>query len=137
MSGVRRLGCALLFPLVLIVGCQRDKPASRSVVRANSGPIVGNILKKVPPVYPPIAKGATVQGAVVLHAIIAEDGTVESLSVVSGPPLLQGAAVNAVKQWVYKPYMLNGVARKVDTTVTVDFVLTPAASGVHPVAGER
>ena len=94
-------------------------------------------MKKVAPVYPPIAKIAGVQGTVLLHAMIAEDGTVESLDVISGPPLLQSAAINAVKQWIYKPYVVNGVARRVDTKVTVNFVLKPNASGAHPVAGVK
>lgn len=137
MNGVRRISCALFLPLILVAACKRDKSAPRGVLPATTSPIVGNIVKKVAPVYPPIAKIAGVQGTVLLHAMIAEDGTVESLDVISGPPLLQSAAINAVKQWIYKPYVVNGVARRVDTKVTVNFVLKPNASGAHPVAGVK
>jgi len=81
------------------------------------------LLKKTEPIYPPIAKAAHVQGDVKLHAIIAADGTVESLDAISGSDLLKGAAVDAVKQWVYQPYIINGQPRRVDTTVTVHFKL--------------
>jgi len=83
-----------------------------------------NTIKRVPPVYPPIAKLSHVQGDVVLHVIIGVNGTVESMKVVSGHPMLQQAAMDAVKQWVYRPYIVNGVRRRVDTTVTVNFYLT-------------
>jgi TonB family protein len=92
----------------------------------NGNPIVtGTLLKRVQPQYPAVARAAHVQGAVVLHAIIAEDGTVESLEAVSGPEILRAAAVDAVKQWVYKPYLLNGKPRRVDTTITVNFQFAP------------
>jgi TonB family protein len=92
--------------------------------------VTGTILKRVPPQYPAVAKAARVQGTVVLHTIIAEDGTVESLEAVSGPEIFRGAATDAVKQWVYKPYLVNGKPRRVDTTVTVNFQLTPPPT--HP-----
>jgi protein TonB len=78
---------------------------------------------KTTPVYPPIAKAAHVGGTVVLHAIIAKDGTIQSLSAVSGPDMLKGAALDAVRQWKYKPYLLNGDPTEVDTTITVNFNL--------------
>ncbi len=128
MSRVRLISFALLLPLALVAACRRDKTAPQGIVPVTMSPVAGSIVKKVPPVYPPIAKVAGVQGTVLLHEIVAEDGTVESLDVISGPPLLRSAAVDAVKQWVYKPYLLNGVPRRVDTKVTVNFVLAhPAA----------
>jgi protein TonB len=86
----------------------------------------GTILKKVEPEYPAVAKAAGVQGQVVLHAIIAEDGTIESLEAISGPEMLKSAAVEAVKQWVYQPYLLNGKPQRVDTKITVHFQLSPS-----------
>jgi TonB family protein len=72
-------------------------------------------------VYPEIAQAAHVQGAVVLHAVISKTGDVENLSVISGPPMLTSAAIEAVKQWRYKPYLLNGQPMEVETTVNVNF----------------
>ncbi|HEY7855907.1 MAG TPA: energy transducer TonB, partial [Terriglobales bacterium] len=75
------------------------------------------------PNYPPIARQAHIQGTVVLHAIIAKDGTVKELTVVSGNAMLQGEAERAVRQWRYHPLELNGVAQEVDTQITVNFTL--------------
>jgi protein TonB len=72
-------------------------------------------------VYPPIAKQAHVQGVVVLHAIIGKDGRIKNLNVISGNAMLTQAAVDAVSNWRYKPYLLNGEPTEVDTTVTVNF----------------
>ena len=85
--------------------------------------MAGNILTKAQPVYPPDAKAAHVEGAVVLHAIIGIDGSVENLSVISGPKELQPSAINAVKQWTFRPYLLNGNPTEVDTTITVNYQL--------------
>lgn len=82
-----------------------------------------NLIHKVTPEYPQIARTAHISGTVVLHAIIAKDGTVQELQFISGPPLLMRAAMDAVKQWRYRPTLLNGQAVKVDTTVTVIFSL--------------
>src|SRR5271170_6190432 len=78
---------------------------------------------QVAPIYPPIAKVAHISGTVVLHCIIAKDGTVKQVEYVSGPPLLLKSAMDAVRQWVYKPTLLNDKAVEVDTTVTVVFEL--------------
>ncbi|MGB7186516.1 MAG: energy transducer TonB [Candidatus Acidiferrales bacterium] len=75
------------------------------------------------PPYPQIAKMAHVSGTVVLHAIIAENGTIQELQVLSGPTLLRQAALEAVRQWRYQPTTLNGQAVKVDTTIQVIFDL--------------
>ena len=100
-------------------------PVVRSLgpVRISNGVMAGLILNKVPPHYPAEARAAGVGGTVVLHAIIGKDGTIEKLTVISGPALLQDAAVDAVKQWVYSPYLLNGVPTEVDTTIMVNFNL--------------
>jgi TonB family protein len=76
------------------------------------------------PMYPPEAKAARVQGMVELQAIIGRDGTVQSLTVVQGHPLLVHAALDAVKQWVYKPTLLNGDPVEVQTVIDVNFTLS-------------
>jgi protein TonB len=83
----------------------------------------GLLSNRVSPVYPAVARAARVQGIVILQALIGKDGQVKELSVVSGPPLLQSAAIDAVKQWVYRPYLLNGDPVEVMTTVNVVFTL--------------
>jgi periplasmic protein TonB len=79
------------------------------------------LIRKVIPEYPPIARNIRLEGAVVLQATISKSGAIENLRVVSGPPLLQQAAIDAVKQWQYRPYLLNGEPVEVETTVNVDF----------------
>lgn len=83
----------------------------------------GNLAYKVQPQYPQIARVAGVQGAVRLRAIVSRTGTVENLSVISGHAMLAAAAVEAVKQWRYRPYMLNGEPIEVETEITVNFTL--------------
>jgi len=83
----------------------------------------GNLIHRVQPEYPVLAKMARVQGAVVLHAVISKQGGIEGLEVISGPPALVQAAVNAVRQWRYRPYYLNDEPVEVETQVTVNFVL--------------
>ena len=99
------------------------KPKPTGPARISGGVIAGNILVKTQPVYPPIARAAHQGGTVVLHAIISKAGTIEQLNVVSGPAMLQGAAMDAVKTWRYKPYLLNGEPTEVDTTIMVNFNL--------------
>jgi len=81
----------------------------------------GLLVSKIVPEYPIIAKRTGVQGDVKLHAIIARDGTIQSLNLISGHPLLVVAAMDAVKQWRYRPYYLNGEAVEVETYITVTF----------------
>jgi protein TonB len=81
------------------------------------------MVRQIMPVYPPIAKTAHIAGTVVLHAVIAKDGSVEDLQYVSGPPLLMKSAMDAVKQWRYQPTQLNGDPVEVDTTISVVFTL--------------
>jgi len=88
-----------------------------------SGIAQRNLLTQTPPIYPPIAKAARVSGTVVLQATIGKDGLMESVRVVSGPPLLLQAALDAVRQWTYKPYLLNGEPVEVETTVNVVFAM--------------
>ncbi|HUD56223.1 MAG TPA: energy transducer TonB [Terracidiphilus sp.] len=92
-------------------------------VRISSGVMEGSLLAKFVPVYPAIAKAAGAHGTVVLQATISKNGTIENLRVVSGPMLLQQAAMDAVKTWRYRPYLLNGEPVEVETTVNVVFDL--------------
>lgn len=84
----------------------------------------GNVIYRVQPVYPPIAKQIRVQGLVVLRAIISKTGTIEHLTAVSGPPMLVKAAADAVQQWRYRPYLLNDEPIEIETEITVNFVLS-------------
>ncbi len=81
------------------------------------------LIQRVNPVYPPLAIRARVQGSVVLRAIIDEEGRVEALRLISGHPLLNQTALEAVRQWRYSPTLLNGEPVRVVTTVTVNFQL--------------
>jgi protein TonB len=83
----------------------------------------GLLIRKVAPKYPKEARNRGIQGTVVLRALIGKDGVVKELSVLSGDPLLSPAALEAVKQWKYKPYYYNGEAVEVDTDIRVNFVL--------------
>jgi TonB family protein len=99
----------------------------------------GLLLTKVQPVYPPLARQARIQGSVVLKTIIAKDGSIESLALMSGHPMLVPAAIDAVKQWKYKPYLINGRPVAVDTQVLVNFTLSandppPSSTKGNPVS---
>jgi periplasmic protein TonB len=85
--------------------------------------VEGNVIYKSVPQYPAIAKAVGAQGTVVLQAMISKTGTIENLHAISGPQMLQQAAIDAVKNWRYRPYMLNGQAVEVETTVNVIFKL--------------
>ena len=92
-------------------------------ISISAGVAVGLLVSKAPIVYPIDAKKAGVSGTVVLSAIIGRDGTVEDLQVVSGPEMLQQAALDSVKQWRYRPYLLNGDPVEVRTTINIIFTL--------------
>jgi protein TonB len=83
----------------------------------------GNLIHRVQPQYPPLAIQTHTQGSVVLSAVISRAGTIENLQVISGHPMLVNAAIDAVRQWRYRPYVLNGDPVEVDTQVTVNFTL--------------
>ncbi len=82
-----------------------------------------NLVRMVQPVYPAIAKAARIQGTVILHAVIAKDGSIQELQYMSGPPLLVQTAMDAVRQWRYRPTLLNGEPVEVETTIQVIFSL--------------
>jgi periplasmic protein TonB len=89
-----------------------------------SSMLQGSLIHSVQPIYPPLARTARIQGSVVLSAIIGKDGMIKNLRAVSGHPMLVSAAVNAVSQWRYRPYILNNEAIEVETLITVNFTLS-------------
>ncbi|MGB8985602.1 MAG: TonB family protein [Candidatus Sulfotelmatobacter sp.] len=99
------------------------KVATPQRVRVSAGVTSGLLVRKVNPTYPPLARQARISGTVVLRAVISKDGSIENLSLVSGHPMLAPAAIEAVKQWKYKPYLLNGEPVEVDTEIQVNFTL--------------
>jgi protein TonB len=113
----------LLRPATPIVPTARTEQKPPDRIRV--GGVIENamLINRVMPQYPAIARTAHVSGTVVLHAIIAKDGAIEELSYVSGPPLLLKTAMDAVKQWRYRPTLLNGEPVEVETTIDVVFNL--------------
>jgi len=100
------------------------KPVTPQRIRVGGNVQAANLIRKVTPVYPPLAKQARVSGTVRFTAVIAKDGTIQQLSLVSGHPLLVQAAQDAVKQWLYKPTLLNGEPVEVVTQIDVNFTLS-------------
>jgi periplasmic protein TonB len=84
----------------------------------------GGLVYRVQPVYPPLARQARIQGPVQLRAVISKAGSIEGLTLISGHAMLSGAALAAVRQWRYRPYLLNGEPIEVETEITVNFTLT-------------
>lgn len=105
----------------IVIERATPKPHQPDRIRLSSGVAAGAILTKTTPTYPAIAKAAHVSGAVLLHAVISKSGTIESLQVVSGPEMLRSSALDAVRQWRYRPYLLNGEPTEVETSITVNF----------------
>ena len=83
-----------------------------------------NLVHDVAPKYPPEAGRERIEGTVVLMAVIGKDGTVRDVRVESGLPLLAQAAIDAVKQWRYRPYLLNGEPVEIDSEITINFNLS-------------
>src|SRR6267378_3844262 len=99
------------------------KVATPQRVRVSQGVTQGLLLRKIQPAYPPLARQARIQGSVLLQAEISKDGSIQNLRLISGHPMLAPAAIEAVKQWKYKPYILNGEPVEVETQITVNFTL--------------
>jgi protein TonB len=99
------------------------KPRAPISLKVSSGVMAGNLLAKTLPQYPAIPKAAHIQGTVVLQATISKSGSIQNLKVISGHPMLQQAAMDAVRSWRYKPYLLNGEPVEVETTINVVFNL--------------
>ena len=93
-------------------------------VRVSHEVATGLLITKVQPQYPEEARQSRIQGTVILHAVINTKGDVEELTLISGHPLLAPAAIDAVKQWKYKPYLLNYTPVNVETEIVVNFALS-------------
>ena len=99
------------------------RPAVKPTQHVSTGVMMGYLIFKAVPTYPAIARAVHLGGRVVLQATISKNGAIENLHVLSGPAMLQQAAIDAVQQWRYRPYLLNGDPVEVETTVNVDFTL--------------
>jgi protein TonB len=113
-------------PYIPPIAAKAAMPMPQHRVRVSQGVTEGLLLARVVPDYPSIARQARIQGLVVLAAVITKDGTIARLQVISGHPMLAPAAIAAVKQWKYKPYLLNGEPVEVETTINVTFTLSGA-----------
>ncbi len=100
------------------------KLAAPRRIRISQGVTTGLLVHKVEPEYPAIAKAAHIQGQVILNAVISKTGVIENITTVSGHPTLVPAAIEAVKHWQYRPYLLNGEPVEVETTITVSFAFS-------------
>ena len=115
-----------VFTLMLLMGVsataqQPDSPQKPAPMRISSGVAAGLLKHRVEPQYPQVAKEAKIKGYVSLMIVIDKEGNVASMQPVSGNPVLSVASVDAVKQWKYTPYLLNGNPIEVRTIVTVRF----------------
>lgn len=122
-AGLAAVAAPVVMGLVSATPGRAAAQATAEPVQVAPGVESGLIVKKVPPEYPEAAKKARIQGVVLLEATIGKEGDVEHLDVVSGDSALAASAVEAVKQWKYKPYLLNGEPVVVKTKVTVNFTL--------------
>jgi protein TonB len=100
------------------------EPTPIKRIRLAARVVEANLIYDVAPKYPPEAGRARVEGTVVLMAVISKDGSVQDVRVESGLPILAQAAMDAVKQWRYKPYLLNGEPVEVDSRITINFTLS-------------
>jgi periplasmic protein TonB len=110
----------------LVPGTQPILPTLRAQPERTfrtSSMLEGSLIRRVEPAYPQLAKTARIQGPVVLFAMISKAGTIENLRLLSGHPMLAPAAIDAVKQWRYRPYILNNEPVEVETQITVNFIL--------------
>src|SRR5579872_6161548 len=103
---------------------KEEKPATPQRIKIGGSVQQAKLVRQPHPVYPPLAKQARIQGTVKLSAIISKDGTIQHLEVISGHPLLVPSALEAVKQWVYQPTLLNGEPVEVITQIDVNFTLS-------------
>jgi len=110
--------------IVAAANVQMPKIATPQRIRVSSGVSQGLLIRKVQPAYPPLARQARIQGQVILQAQISKEGNIENLQLISGHPMLAPAAIEAVKQWKYRPYLLNGEPVEVETQVQVNFTLS-------------
>jgi protein TonB len=102
----------------------KETPVNRAPIKVGGNVQAANLLKKITPLYPALAKSARIQGTVRFTAIIGKDGTIQNLQLISGHPMLVQSATDAVKQWVYRPTLLNGEPVEVITQIDVNFTLS-------------
>lgn len=110
----------------LPVLAKTPEPTPVKRIRLAARVVEANLIHDVTPAYPPEAGRARIEGAVVLMAVIDKDGRVQDVRVESGLPLLAQAAIEAVKQWRYRPYLVNGEPVEVDSRITINFALSGA-----------
>ena len=122
-TGLMLVGLTSESVLPAVQAAQEQKPPSR--IRVGANVVAANLVIKVTPVYPPQAKEERRQGTVTLQVVILKDGTVGTLDAMPGADSdLTASALDAVRQWVYKPTLLNGIAVEVESTVQVNYTLT-------------
>lgn len=125
--GVGTCASALVFRTYVYTPSVANEATAASKEKAPTsvpaGVMAQRLLKQPVPIYPLAAKKAKIEGSVLLDAVIGEDGTIKNLKAVSGPKELQQSALDAVRQWTYKPYLINGDPVEVETTVTITYSL--------------
>lgn len=126
---------ATYVPLTCVLSLAAAQVNTPQRVRVSEGVEQALILTKVDPIYPPPARQARIQGTVILKVVINKSGNVENMQLFSGHPMLAPAALDAVRQWKYKPYLLNGEPVEVETRVSVNFRL-PEMRSVEGVVGD-
>jgi TonB family protein len=107
----------------MTAGNDNHTPQTNGTLTVPASVVAENILTKVAPKYPDAAKKARIQGKVLLEAVLGKDGSIENLRVISGPKELQESSLDAVRQWTYKPYLLNGDPVEIKTTISVIYSL--------------
>jgi TonB family protein len=123
----------LCAPVLARQGNQQDT-VQPTRIKLGGQVVAAKLVSQPQPEYPPLARETRIEGNVILHVIIGVDGAVKEVAVESGHPLLVQSALDAVRQWHYRPTLLNGKPAEVDTTVTVTFKLAPSASLSEPSA---
>ena len=108
----------------VLAPAKMSDPTPVKRIRVASRVVEANLIHDVTPQYPPEAGRARIEGMVVLLAVIGTDGSVKDVRVESGLPILAQAAIDAVKQWRYKPYMVDGEPVEVDSRITINFTLS-------------
>lgn len=127
VAGLGIPGSSIGLPAALFNGSRPVLPAAPApVIRTfrTSNMLEGSLIRRVQPVYPSLARSARIQGSVVLFAVISKAGAIDNLRVLSGHPMLVPAAIEAVRQWRYRPYILNSEPIEVETQITVNFLLS-------------
>jgi TonB family protein len=107
-----------------VLTSEKPKPVLTQPIRVNGNEQEAKLIRRVEPTYPALARQARIQGVVRFNAVIARDGTVQNVTVVSGHPMLVQAALETVKQWLYKPTVVNGEPVDIMTTIDVAFMLS-------------